>query len=105
MNIIKGVLQRTIPTNNKLLVVKDILKRTFGNKVSEVIPVSQMFIYNGTENIELPIYSLDDITDNQFRVSYGSGLIGCFEMVDTSDSNASNLRIYNGSSIKAIKKI
>mgnify|MGYP005644971189 CR=1 FL=1 len=105
MNIIKGILKRTIPTNNSISIIKGILSRTFGDKVSSATPVSSMFIYDGSSNIELPIYALADIINNQFRVSCGSGLIGCFEMVDTSDSNASNLRIYNGSEIKAVKKI
>ncbi|MEK3725282.1 GBS Bsp-like repeat-containing protein [Paenibacillus sp. FSL H8-0034] len=63
-------------------------------------------IHKADADIMLPIYALDSgvLGSKSYRIACGSGVVGCYELVDPSDPNASSERINTPQGVKALSK-
>ncbi|SFL09869.1 Ig-like domain (group 3) [Paenibacillus sp. 1_12] len=63
-------------------------------------------IHNAGVDIMLPVYALDSgvLGSKSYRVACGGGVVGCYELVDPSDPNASSERINTPQGVKALAK-
>jgi len=66
------------------------------------IPIGYIWADDGIYRWKLPIFNLNDITNNELRFFSGSRVC-CFDLVPTNDLNGSNLRFYNGTNIKCVR--